>query len=62
MDSATSLALSSGRETSRTLTCTFFLVRRSSSLRKLSTSLPPLPMTIPGELLVYVFPDLEILA
>src|SRR5215208_920174 len=48
MDSATSEASSSGRDTSRTLTCTFLLVRRSSSVLKASTSLPPLPMTMPG--------------
>src|SRR4028118_2366542 len=48
MDSATSAAFSSGRGTSRTLTWTFFLVRRSSSLLRASTSEPPLPITMPG--------------
>src|ERR671916_908551 len=48
MDSATSLALSSGLDTSRTLTCTFLPVRRSRSLLRASTSLPPLPITMPG--------------
>src|ERR687894_2644805 len=48
MDSATSAALSSGRETSRTLTWTLLPVRRSSSPRRASTSLPPFPITMPG--------------
>src|SRR5918998_1000848 len=48
MDSATSAAFSSGRGTSRTFTWTFFLVRRSSSLLRASTSEPPLPITMPG--------------
>src|ERR671917_615355 len=48
MDSATSAAFNSGRGTSRTFTWTFFLVRRSSSFRRASTSLPPLPITMPG--------------
>src|SRR5918999_123127 len=47
IDSATSAALSSGRETSRTLTCTLLPVMRSSSPLKASTSLPPLPITMP---------------
>src|ERR687893_2204255 len=48
MDSATRLALSSGLETSRTFTWTFLPVRRSRSFLRASTSLPPLPMTMPG--------------
>ena len=48
IDWATSLASSSGRFTSRMLTFTGLPVSLCSSLRRASTSLPDLPMTMPG--------------
>ena len=48
IDWATSLASSSGRLTSRMFTFTGLPVSLCSSLRSASTSLPDLPITMPG--------------
>ena len=48
IDCATSFASSSGRLISRMLTLICFRVMRCRSLRRASTSLPDLPITMPG--------------
>ena len=48
IDCATSLASSSGRLISRMLTLICFLVMRCRSRRSASTSVPDLPITMPG--------------
>ena len=60
IDWATSLASSSGRLISRMFTFTALLVILWSSLRRASTSMPDLPITMPGRA-VWMFTSISVL-